>query len=201
MSLLKGRTRRATCCHAGKLKGLWTVHDLFLYHWFIVVFVYWLQMLVYSKFVLSQTLTSTVVRWAHCHKFTLGYCVTCLPWIHFEPDASIITRCICQVCHWWLLLEQGYGKRSGWGRGVRRGEEYHTVLELIYVLKSVTILLNISGSTTDLVCHNVNCAVPNCCTVCPFKVSVACFLFAIKAQKMQFAELNITPGPTTGSGM
>jgi len=37
-------------------------------------------MLVSSKFVLSQTLASTVVRWVHCHKLALGYrVVICLP--------------------------------------------------------------------------------------------------------------------------
>lgn len=51
-------------------------------------------------------------------KFALGYFIVIyLPWIHFEPGAAIMTKHIYYNHHWWLSLDQDYGKyRSGfWG--------------------------------------------------------------------------------------
>ena len=63
-----------------------------------VIFAYWLHMLVSSKCGLSRPLTSTVVRWAHCHKLALGsHIVICLSQIHFDqmhpsqPPLMVIT--------------------------------------------------------------------------------------------------------------
>lgn len=76
-----------------------------------------------------------------------------------------------------------------------------TVLELICVLNSVALILNISGGATHLDYNYVNYAVLNCCAAHPLKISVACFWIAAKVQKMQVAELNIAPAPTTGLEM
>lgn len=72
----------------------------------------------FSKCGLSWTLTSTVVEWAHCHELAPGcHVLICLPQIHFEPAASLTTRPIHHDHRWWLLLERGYGRRSGQGVG------------------------------------------------------------------------------------
>lgn len=71
----------------------------------------------------------------------------------------------------------------------------------ICVLNSVALTLNISGGAMDRDYNHVNRAVSNCCAAHPLKVSVACFRIPTKAQKMQVAELNVAPAPTTVSGM
>lgn len=100
-------------------------------------------MLVSSKFDLSWTLTSTAVRWAHCCKLALGYCVISLPWVHFELDASIVTRPICHNHQQWLWLEQAYRKRSGvGGGGEEQGHSYKFLKKNKPKLKGGDKLLN-----------------------------------------------------------
>lgn len=62
----------------------WTVHSLWRKMIESVLFAYQLQKLISFKFGLNQTLTSTVVRWAHCSNQPLA--IVLLP---FSPETTL----------------------------------------------------------------------------------------------------------------
>lgn len=87
----------------------WIIHSLWSKVIESILFAYQLQKLIYFKNGLSQTLTSTVVRWAHCSNWPLA---NCLP-VSLKPLWAICSH--HSHVHpvqlpWWLPLEQGYGK-------------------------------------------------------------------------------------------